>query len=279
MEAHGGRIWAESDGEGEGTRFLFTIPTVEAPTNSWRLDSTEGSADPVVGSRTRDRILGVDDDPQILRYVRNTLSKAGYTPVVTADADEVSKLLESESPQLVLVNLVLPGIDGFELLRRIRTDSDTPVIVLSGRGRGRAIAKAFELGAADFVVKPFSPLELVARIGAALRQAVAYPHSGIEPYMCGDLTVNHLERAVTLAGKSVRLTPTEYKLLLELSRHPGRVLTHDHLLNRVWSGDHPADQRLLRSFIKSLRQKLGDDARNPSYIFTQPGVGYSLAKP
>jgi len=279
VEAHGGRIWAESDGEGLGTRFLFTIPAVDEAVGDRLLDPNAGSAHPVEAPRASDRILVVDDDPQILRYVRNTLADAGYIPVVTGDANEVVDLLDSESPRLALVNLVLPGVDGFELLRRIRADCHTPVIVLSGLGQGHDIAKAFELGAADYVVKPFSPAELVARIGAALRQVAAFPHAGIEPYKYSDLAINYLERSVTVAGKPVRLTPTEYKLLFELSRYPGRVLTHDQLLKSVWSQDRPADQRLLRSFIKNVRRKIGDDARNPSYIFTQAGVGYRLARP
>ena len=278
VEAHGGRIWAESDGEGHGTRFLFTIPTVDESTSPLP-DDIDGSTGPEHAPRESDRILVVDDDPQILRYVRNTLAEAGYTPLVTGDVSEASEMLESERPQLVLLNLVMPGVAGFDFLARVRTDSHAPVIVLSGRGRGQDIAKAFELGAADYVVKPFSPAELVARVGAALRHASAHPHGGMEPYTYGDLVINHFERAVTMSGKPVRLTPTEYKLLFELSRHPGRVLTHDQLLRSVWSEDHPADQRLLRSFIKNVRQKLGDDARNPSYIFTQSGVGYHLAKP
>ena len=278
VEAHGGRIWAESDGEGHGTRFLFTIPTVDESTSPLP-DDIDGSTGPEHAPRESDRILVVDDDPQILRYVRNTLAEAGYTPLVTGDVSEASEMLESERPQLVLLNLVMPGVAGFDFLARVRTDSHAPVIVLSGRGRGQDIAKAFELGAADYVVKPFSPAELVARVGAALRHASAHPHGGMEPYTYGDLVINHFERAVTMSGKPVRLTPTEYKLLFELSRYPGRVLTHDQLLRSVWSEDHPADQRLLRSFIKNVRQKLGDDARNPSYIFTQSGVGYHLAKP
>ena len=279
VEAHGGRIWAESDGEGHGTQFIFTLPAVDETTGDRLLDPAAGSTHSGDAHRASDRILVVDDDPQILRYVRNTLATAGYTPVVTGDANEVGSLLESESPRLVLVNLVLPGIDGFELLRRIRSDFHTPVIILSGLGQGQEIAKAFELGAADYVLKPFSPAELVARIGAALRQVAAFPHAGIEPYRYSDLAINYLERSVTVAGKPVRLTPTEYKLLFELSRYPGRVLTHDQLLKSVWSEDHPADQRLLRSFIKNVRRKIGDDARNPSYIFTQSGVGYRLARP
>ena len=279
VEAHGGRIWAESEGEGHGTRFIFTIPAVDEATGDRLPDPVLGTTHPGDAPKANDRILVVDDDPQILRYVRNTLAVAGYTPVVTGDASEVGNLLDSERPQLALVNLVLPGVDGFELMKHIRTDFHTPVIVLSGRGRGQDIARAFEMGAADYVVKPFSPAELVARIGAALRHAATYPHGGMEPYTYGDLVINHLERAVTMSGKPVRLTPTEYKLLFELSRHPGRVLTHAQLLRSVWSDDHPADQRLLRSFIKNVRQKLGDDARNPSYIFTQSGVGYHLAKP
>ncbi len=279
VEAHGGRIRAESEGDGRGTRFIFTIPAVDETANRLSPGLANGSTGPGQTPRASGRILAIDDDPQILRYVRNTLAEAGYRPVVTSDVDEVGNLLEAERPQLVLVNLVLPGIDGFDLLEHIRTDFRTPVIILSGRGRGQDIARAFELGAADYVVKPFSPAELVARIGAALRQHAAQPHGGFEPYECGDLVINHLERVVTVAGEQARLTPTEYKLLFELSRYPGRVLTHDQLLGSVWGEDHPADQRLLRSFVKNLRQKLGDDARNPSYIFTQSGVGYRLAKP
>lgn len=279
VEAHGGRIWAESDGEGTGTRFIFTIPAADESARGQLPEPPGLPADAGHDPRASDRILVVDDDPQILRFVLSTLAEAGYNPVVTGDVDDVGNLLESEQPQLALVNLVLPGVDGFELLQRISADSHIPVIVLSGRGRGQDIAKAFELGAADYVVKPFSPAELVARIGAALRHHASHPHGRIEPYACGGLVIDHLERAVTVAGRPVRLTPTEYRLLFELSRFPGRVLTHDQLLNSVWSDDRPADQRLLRSFVKNLRHKLGDDARNPSYIFTESGVGYRLAKP
>ncbi|MCY4370073.1 MAG: response regulator [bacterium] len=277
VEAHGGRIWAESDGEGNGTRFMFTIPIVDGAGSGQPAASVDGVIDAEHGSR--DRILVIDDDPQILRYVRNTLADAGYASVVTGNAAEVTDLLDSESLRLVLLNLVLPGCDGFDLLSHERTNSHLPVIVLSGRRGGQDIARAFELGAADYVAKPFSPAELVARIGAALRQAAAQLYSRTEPYAYGELVINHLERAVTVAGNPVRLTPTECKLLFELDRHPGRVVTHDELLQRVWNEDRPADQRLLRSFIKNLRYKLGDDARNPSYIFIRSGVGYRLAEP
>ncbi len=277
VEAHGGRIWAESDGHGHGTRFTFTIPTVDegrrgAETYPAKIPAHSGGA-----STESERILVVDDDPQVLRYVRNTLSDAGYIPILTGNPDEMDDLLENEKPDLVLLNLVLPGTDGFELMRRIPDVSEALVIVLSGRGRGHDITKAFEIGAADYVVKPFSPTELVARIRAALRKR-AVPRQP-EPFLLGDLTVDYLERSVEVAGRPAQLTPTEYKLLFELSTNAGRVLTHDQLLQRIWGQDRSADLRVLRSFVKNLRHKLGDDARNPSYIFTEPSVGYRLAKP
>ena len=277
VEAHGGRIWAESDGHGRGTRFIFTIPTVDES----RSDSADfpDSAPQVSGDAPAalERILVVDDDPQVLRYVRNTLSEAGYRPILTGDPDEMEQLLEAEKPDLVLLNLVLPGTDGFDLMERVPDVFDVPVVVLSGRGRGHDITKAFELGASDYVVKPFSPTELVARIRAALRKR-ALPRQP-EPFQLADVTIDYVERSVTVAGRPAKLTPTEYKLLSELSLNAGRALTHDQLLLRVWGEDRKADLRVLRSFIKSLRYKLGDDARSPSYIFTEPSVGYRLAKP
>ena len=276
VEAHGGRIWAESIGEGRGTRFTFTVPTVDEAANRAAASLAPASTDPGPAPANRERILALDDDPQILRYVRSVLSEAGYTPIVTGDPSELEHLLEAGEPQLVLLNLVLPGTDGFELMKSIPNVSEVPVIFISGRGEDQYVARAFEMGAADYILKPFSPTELVARIKAALRKRAAARHA--EPYLVGDLAIDHVERSVTVAGRPADLTPTEYKLLYELSRNAGRVFTHDELLQLVWGEEHPGSYHLLRSFVKSLRQKLGDDARSPSYIFTEPGAGYRLTR-
>ena len=271
MEAHGGRIWAESEGLGLGTRFTFTIPAA--------FEAAKGSASPGPMARGRARILAVDDEPQILRLVRNTLSDAGYTPIVTGDPDEVLHLVEHEKPHLVLLDMVLPGTDGIELMKRISEITDAPVIFLTGHGGDQIVARAFEAGADDYMVKPFSPTELAARIEAVLRRRAASDRSRThEPYALGDLTINYAERRVTVAGCPVQLTATEYKLLFELSVNAGQVLTQDQLLRRIWGPDYSGDSRLLRSFVKKLRRKLNDDANSPRYIFTEPRVGYRMAK-
>ena len=274
VEAHGGRIWAESDGPGHGTRIIFTIPVAEgAPGSETRPHAAASGAAP---SRL-ERILSIDDDPQTLRYVRQTLANAGFTPILTGDPSEVDRLLESEEPDLVLLDLILPDADGFDLLKRIPSIRDVPVIILSGRGGDQHIARAFEMGATDYVVKPFSPTELLARIDAALRRRAA-GHQTV-PYMVGDLTINYLDRRVTVANRPLRLTPTEYKLLFELSSNAGRVLSYDQLLERVWGEGLSGDAQRVRTFVKDLRRKLGDDARSPVYIFTEPGIGYRMAVP
>ena len=272
VDAHGGRIWAESEGPGLGTRFTFTIPAA--------FEAANGSA-PGAGpmARGRARVLAVDDEPHMLRLVRNTLSEAGYTPIVTGDPDEALRLIEVEKPDLILLDLMLPGVDGIELLKPIFRITDTPVIFLSGRDEEQDVVRAFEAGADDYIVKPFSPTELAVRIEAVLRRRVASdPSRTHKPYALGDLTINYAERRVTVAGRPVQLTATEYNLLFELSVNAGRVLTQDQLLRRIWGPDYSGDSRLLRSFVKKLRRKLKDDANSPTYIFTEPRVGYRMTK-
>ena len=274
VEAHGGRIRAESDGPDLGARFTFTIPGVDdaatRPASRARSERN-GGADR--------RILAVDDEPQILRYIRNILSEAGYTAIVTGDPGEVEHLMETETPDLVLLDLELPGINGIDLMKRILMISEVPVIFVSGYGGDEHVARAFETGADDYIVKPFSPTELGARIEAVLRRRASSGRTaGLEPYALGDLTINYAERLVTVAGRPVQLTATEYKLLSDLSVNAGRVLTHDQLLKRVWGPHYAGDSRLVRSFVKKLRRKLGDDASNPRYIFTEPRVGYRMTK-
>ena len=275
VEAHGGRIRAESDGPGLGARFTFTIPVAQ--------DAGIGAANLPVRSRRsereRSRILAVDDDPQTLRYVRDALTKAGYTPVVTGDPEEVSRLMAEEEPRLVLLDLMLPGSDGMEMMKEIREVSDVPVIFLSVNGQEETIARAFENGADDYVVKPFSPTELVARIKAALRKREAPEWAEpSEPYVFGDLTIDYAERRVTLAGRRVQLTAIEYGLLFELSANAGRVMTYDRLLQWVWGLRTSGDSRRVRTAAKQLRRKLGDDANNPTYILNEPRVGYRMEK-
>ena len=274
VEAHGGRIWAESGGEGRGTRITFTIPEAADA-----VQESTGDA-PAVGSRDRRRILAVDDEPQVLRLLRNMLSDHGYTLLGTGNPDEMMHLLEMEQPHLVLLDLMVPGTDGFELMKRIREVSDVPIIFLSGSDKEENIVKALSTGADDYIVKPFSSTELLARVAASLRKwaAGAQPKAR-EPYRLGDLTIDYADRGVTVSGCPVQLTSTEYKMLFELSVNAGRVLTHDQLLQRVWGTEYSGEAQLVRAFVKKLRRKLGDDAREPKYIFTELGVGYRMAKP
>ena len=275
VEAHGGRIRAESDGLGLGSRFTFTVPAVEEtvtlPPPPSRRRRTK--------TRERPRILCVDDDPQTLRYVRDALTKAGYTPVVTGDPEEVSRLMAAETPHLVLLDMMLPGSDGMELMKDIREVSDVPVIFLSVNGQEEVVARAFDMGAADYVVKPFSPTELAARIRAALRKRAAPELTQpSEPYVRGDLTVDYPHRRVTVAGNPVELTDIEYRMLVELSVNAGRALTHERLLQRVWGPDKGEDSGPVRNIVKRLRRKLGEDAANPAFIFAVPRVGYRMEK-
>ena len=273
VEAHGGRIRAHSKGEGHGTKLTFTIPTLDEPAVA--TDAADGEAQPAPSKV--ETILVIDDDPQALRYVRNTLARAGYTPVVTSDPNELEHLLEAEKPHLVLLDLMLPATNAFELIRRIPKILNVPVIILSGRGDDNKVAEAFELGASDYVVKPFSPTELLARIAAALRRQALSQHT--EPYRVADLTVDYITRTVTVKGRATRLTPTEYKLLSELCTNAGRALSYEQLLARIWEQDSGGDVQRVRTLVKDLRVKLGDNARNPTYILTVPGVGYCAATP
>ena len=274
VEALGGRIWAESAGLGQGSTFTFTLPVAGAA-----VESPSPSVRSQPGARDQARILAVDDDPMVLRYVRDALSRAGYAPVVTTDPDEALRIVESDRPRLVLLDLMLPGSDGIELMGSILDIAEVPVIFLSAYGRDEIIARAFEAGATDYMVKPFSPTELVARVRGALRRRLAASAGEpSEPFALGDLVIDYAERRASVAGRAIHLTPTEYELLFELSVNAGRVLTFDALLDRVWGLGRSGDRGSVRTYVKRLRRKLGEDAGNPKYIFAEPRVGYRMPK-
>ena len=169
---------------------------------------------------------------------------------------------------------MLPDTDGIELMRRVPELAGRPVIFISAYGRDETIARALESGAADYIVKPFSPTELAARVRAALRG-----RAKAEPFRLGELVILYDERRVTVAGRPVNLTATEYELLRMLSVEAGRVLTYDALKRRIWGARSSDDTNLVRTFIRQLRRKLGDDPKEPAWIFNQRGVGYRMARP
>ena len=272
VEAHGGRIRAESDGPGLGARFVFTLPAVEgaepAPRPAARAQD---------GGRSAGTVLVVDDDPVVLRSVRETLSGAGFRPVVTADPKEALALVAEHSPRLALLDLLLPEQDGVDLMADILAASRIPVIFLSAYGREELVDGVLEQGATDYIVKPFSPTELVARVRAALRRSgEAQRLAPEEPFVLGDLSIDYATRRVTVSGRPAPLTPTEFDLLATLAMEAGRVVPHDRLLRRAWSPGKPGNLHVLRTHLKHLRRKLGDDAGNPTYIFAEPRVGYRM---
>ena len=273
VEAHGGRIRAESGGIGQGARFTFTVPAVQGRPRAAGPAPEPGAL--AGDTAEKPKVLVVDDDPQMLRYVRDLLAVAGYNAVVTGDAEGLSSLIRTERPRLVILDLVLPGTDGIKLMEQVPELGDLPVIFLSGYGREETIAKALAKGAADYVVKPFSPTELTARIRAALRA-----HSWPESYVLRDLTIDYDRRRVTVAGKAVELTPTEYEVLRVLSVNSGRVLTYGSLLRQAWKrSPGRIDPKLVQAVMKKLRSKLHDDAARPVYIHNERGVGYYMPKP
>ena len=267
VEAHGGRIRAESGGPGLGARFTFTLPAAgdEAALHAG------APQQPALPGRERTRVLVLDDDPLMLRFVRDALAAAGWTALPTGDPEQLGRLIEAERPDLVLLDLVLPGTDGIDLMQRIPELAELPVIFISGYGNDETIAKALELGAADYIVKPFSPTELVARVRAALRR-----RDGPAAFVLGELRVRYDQRRVTVAGRTVELTATEFELLRVLSQNAGRVLTYERLLRTVWGRRDAEDPGPVRTYVKKLRRKLGDDAASPAYILTERGVGYRM---
>ena len=266
VEAHGGRIWAASGGVGQGARFTFSVPVAGEAGD--RAAAEDARAHP---GRERTRILVVDDDPQALRSMRETLEDAGYDPIVTGDSRDLSRILRAENPQLVLLDLMLPETDGLELMQSVPELADRPVIAISGYGREETMARALETGAADYIVKPFSPTELTARVRAALRRQEP------ESFVLGELAIDYEHRRVTLGGDPVPLTVTEYELLRLLSVNAGRVVPYDSLIRQVWGGKDSAKPALVRTFVMGLRRKLGEDAARPTCILTERGVGYRMA--
>ena len=219
------------------------------------------------------RILVVDDEPQILRSLRTTLASHGYDVQTAATGEEALAAVDGRLPDLVVLDLVLPGLSGLEVCRRLRARASLPILVLSARGDERDKVAALDLGADDYLTKPFGVNELLARIRAALRRAVGArgPSAVVE---AGALRVDFDRRQVTLDGAEVRLTPTEFDLLKVLVANAGRVLTHGYLLRTVWGPEYEGESQLLRVFIGQLRRKVERDPSRPRQILTEPGVGY-----
>lgn len=223
------------------------------------------------------RILVVDDEPQIQRFLKPSLAAAGYEVLEAATGAEALKAVATQAPDLVILDLGLPDMDGKDVVASLRGWSDIPILILSARDRESEKIAALDLGADDYVEKPFGIGELTARIRTALRHRGR--RDAIPTVMEVDgLTIDPIKRLVSRAGEAVHLTPKEYDLLLLLARHTGRVVTHRTLLTSVWGPAHGDDLHYLRVFIGQLRQKIELDPTQPRIVRTEPGVGYRMAE-
>ena len=223
------------------------------------------------------RILVVDDELSIIKLLRANLEAEGFEVLTAMDGAQALQTFEMELPDLVILDIMMPKMDGFEVCRRIREWSQIPVIMLSARGDVADKVKCLDLGADDYITKPFGKGELTARVKAVLRRTKSVAVVPTQPsFSHGDLEINFVKRQATVAGTEIKLTPTEYNLLRELVLNAGKVLTHIHLLNKVWGPEYREDTQYLHVFIRRLRAKLEPDPTNPRYIVTVPGVGYQF---
>jgi two-component system KDP operon response regulator KdpE len=219
------------------------------------------------------RILVVDDEPQITRVLRTSLSSHGYDIRVANDGETALEIMKDWAPDLVITDLAMPNMDGLELCRRVRAKSQIPILVLSVRGEERTKVKALDAGADDYITKPFGIEELLARVRANLRR-VRTDDSEQAPIEVGDFRIDPGARTVQVQGRPVHLTPKEFDLLLFLARHAGKVVTHRALLGAVWGGESTEQVEYLRVFVGQLRKKLEPAASSPRYIVTEPWIGY-----
>jgi two-component system KDP operon response regulator KdpE len=225
-------------------------------------------------SETGARVLVVDDEPAIRRFLRVSLSAHGYVVFEADNGQAALSAIVADRPDLIILDLGLPDLDGVEVTRLLREWTHIPIIILSVRGQEADKIAALDAGADDYLTKPFGAGELLARMRVALRRA---GQSGLQPvFTSGDLTVDLVRRMVTVAGQEVQLTPTEYDLLRVLVTYAGKVLTHRQLLREVWGLGYEQEMHMLRVNVSNLRRKIEPDPARPRYILTEPGVGYRL---
>lgn len=228
----------------------------------------------------RTKVLIVDDEPKIVRFVKTALNLAGYDVITAGTGQLAQKMAETERPDLIVLDLGLPDIDGFQVLRELRTYSTIPIIILTARDDEKDKVHGLELGADDYLTKPFGIRELEARLQAVLRRVNWLPQpDDMTEFKLYDLEVDFRRHHVRLKTKEVHLTPTEYELLRVIIQNSGQVLLHGDLLSRVWGEEYRNDLAILRVNVSRLRQKLEEDPRQPRYILTVSGVGYTLATP
>lgn len=227
------------------------------------------------------KILVVDDEPKLVRLIQEVLTATDFAVQSTGSGEKAIELVALEQPDLVLLDIVLTGdADGFEVARRVREFSDVPIIMLTAKAKESDLLRGFDAGTDDYITKPFSSKELLARIRAVLNRAKNETGEAVEAeIICGELRIDLARRRVTLAGDVVHLTRTEYNLLFELASHKNQVLLHAQLLTAVWGPEYRDDLDYLRAYIRYLRRKLEPDPANPRYIVTSQGVGYMLACP
>ena len=226
------------------------------------------------------KILVVDDEPHLLKLVRSNLEAAHYKVITAMDGASALAVLGEEGADLVILDIMMPGMDGFEVLQKIREFSVVPVVLLTAKDQEVDVVRGLKLGADDYVRKPFSVHELLARVEAVLRRGA--PSDDVmtrAPFVAGDFEMDFQQRRVTVRGKEVKLGPTEWKLLSQLVTNAGRVMLHADLLRKVWGPEYGGETEYLRVYISYLRNKIEEDPSHPKYILTEHGVGYLFKRP
>ena len=225
-------------------------------------------------------VLTADDDPHLLRLVMRNLEFEGYEVLTASDGQQALELIEAREPDLVLLDVMMPKMDGFTVCQRVREFSSVPIIMVTARGQEQDRVRGLDLGADDYLTKPFGVDELLARVRAVLRRSrfTASDQASASPTLTiGEITIDYAQHLVTMGGQEVELTPTEYRILAYLAQNAGRVVTQDLLLEHVWGAEYVGESHILQVNVNRLRHKLEPDPVHPRYILTKVGIGYLIA--